>query len=199
MKTFARLLCTALITQFLLSHTSFSMQDKPQLDVLKFKWRKLFQTDPLARKPSQHSVDTQIDEQYRKNQPDWSQVNQLELEKLKAGPRESQALKKGYEYEVEVRNGSSREVISVTWTYVFTDPVTEKELVRHSFHSKTTIKSGKEKKLVVQTDESEPKVINAQADRKKGGAWKEAVIVEKVEYSDGSKWERVDPGGNSGL
>jgi hypothetical protein len=199
MKTFARLLCTVLITHFLLSHTSYAMQDKSPLDVLKFKWRKLSETDPLARKPSQHSVDAQIDEQYRKNQPDWSQVNQLELEKLKAGPRESSALKKGYEYEVEVRNGSSKEVTSVIWAYVFTDPVTEKELVRHSFNSKANIKPGKQKKLVVQTDESEPKVINAQADRKKGGAWKEAAIIEKVEYSDGSKWERVGTGNDSGL
>jgi hypothetical protein len=201
MKSIALLLFLALIAQFSSPQKSFAMQgqaQQAQLDVIKFNWRKSSQTDPLARIPSQDVRDTQIDEQYRKNHPNWSQVNQLELDKLKTARVDSTGPKKAYEYQVEVKNSSPKEVVSVRWSYVFSDPVTEKELLRHSFHSKAVIKPGKEKKLVVHTDASEPAVVNAQARTKKGVTWKEAVIVDAVEYSDGSKWERKDGSAGGG-
>jgi hypothetical protein len=190
---------TALIAHLLLFDKSLAMQDEPQISVIKFNWRKLTATDPLASKQTQDVRDAQIKKQYDKNQPNRVEGNRLDLDKLKRAPLETRAQMKSYQYEVEVKNTGSKEVVGVIWEYVFTDPVSGKELVRHRFRSEAKIKPGKKKKLVVYTDEPEPSVVNAQAATTKGRKWKELVMVDSVEYSDGSKWERNGGSSKGGI
>jgi hypothetical protein len=48
----------------------------------------------------------------------------------------------------------------------------------------------KQREVVLYADSGPPKVVNAGAIKKSGRAWDEAVIIEAVEYSDGSRWVR---------
>jgi len=45
--------------------------------------------------------------------------------------------------------------------------------------------------LIPFSDSSPPIVVNAEAAAKDGNVWKELVIVEKIEFSDGSKWDKT--------
>lgn len=196
MSTLALLLCAAAITQVSQAHSSSAVQDQPEVEILKSSCRKLPRAVP-TRETKDADIDARINDEYRKNQPNFREIDRLETLKLNRelnkdmnqdsphSPRE-----KAYEYKVEIRNSSSKEVVGLRWTYVFADPISEKELVRHSFESKIRVGPGKEKKLTTYSDAAPPGVVNAQAQINKGPAWKETVIVEGVQYSDGTNWKR---------
>lgn len=77
-----------------------------------------------------------------------------------------------------VRNEGTRKVKAVTWDYVFyEDEARERELRRYRFRSKEKIAPGEMKFLTVAVEESAP------------SAYAE-VVVEAVEYEDGSVWRR---------
>lgn len=186
MKMLALLLFAVTVTNPCQPQATPPAQNQPEFKIIKFNWRKL----PRAvESKSRYSTDALLDEEYRKTSPDWSKVDELERQKLSQtlGP---EASPKDYEYKLEVNNSASKEVVRLIWVYVFTDPITRKELVRHRFDTKTSIRPGKAKKITIYTNLSPPKVVNAQAQVKTGQAWVEAVIVEKVQYSDGSIWVR---------
>ena len=73
---------------------------------------------------------------------------------------------------------------------MFKDAATGNELVRHSFESKVKMRPDKQKEVVLYADSGPPMVVNAGAIKKSGRAWDEEVIIEAVEYSDGSRWAR---------
>jgi hypothetical protein len=192
MKTLALLFCAAVIMQVSQARTPSALQDQPEVKILKSSWRKIPGAIP-SKDTRDADIDARINEEYRDKQPNWKELDKLEIDKphqelTRSAPRE--AREKAYEYKIEIKNGSSKEVVGLKWTYVFTDPISRRELVRHSFESKMRIGPGKEKTLSAYTDASPPIVVNAQAQTDKGSAWDEAIIVESVQYSDGAIWKR---------
>jgi hypothetical protein len=161
--------------------------------LLKHGWIKLGPNPGEIPRARREHMEEALREEYKKNSPDWRTVDEIEL--TRAGQsRASGRLNppKPYMYKVRVKNSSSKIAVAVKWTYVFIDPVTRKELLRHSFESKTKIAPGKVKEITTYTDAAPPSVVNAQAKSKKGKEWIEEVIIEKVQYADGTSWTRGD-------
>lgn len=130
-------------------------------------------------------------EENRKTSPDWRRVDAAEMSKVMRDGASDRQNPKPYMYKVRVKNNKgSKAIVAVKWTYVFLDPITRKELLRHSFDSKTKIEPGKEKELFVYTDAAPPSVVNARAKAEKGKEWLEEVIIERVEYADRTSWEK---------
>ncbi len=171
-------------------------QNQPEVEAIKFTWRKLPETVIPSGSRTQQMRDAQLDarlkEEYKKVPPDIAVIEEFErLKKNQVPPLDApKASDKAYEYKFQFKNRSSKRVISLSWTYLFIDALTEQELVRLSFEGKVKIGPGKEKTFTAYRDSSPPMVVNAEAHEKEGKAWIEKVIVEKIEYSDGSKWER---------
>lgn len=110
--------------------------------------------------------------------------NQLTLIPLPAG------VVKGYLYKAQLRNITDKTIKRLQWAYVFTDVLTQKEIVRHGFYSHTQIRPGHEKKLSVFTRGSPPGVINVKELSKNGNKpWIESVVIERVEFADGTIWK----------
>lgn len=181
-------------------------QETAALKILRFNWRERPPVDRKLQESQNAALETQLELERRKNEqarqktdgaPRNETRTQRDDEKLEILKRQKQthvirdqppAANKPYEYKLRVRNTGSKTVSGFQWVYIFTDPVTRKELVRRRFESKAEIRPGKEKELTVYTDSGPPNVINVKAKvDKKGSAWEEAVVIESVQFSDGTR------------
>jgi hypothetical protein len=180
----------------ILSLTTPAAQNPPEVEILKFSWRKLPQNIILSGKKMQEMRNAQIDarirEESQRDKPDYAQIRALESQKQNqvTSLDAPVASDKAYEYKVKFKNQGAKQIVGLSWIYVFKDAGTGEELVRHRFDSLVKIEPGKQKEVVAYTDSSPPLVVDARAQEKEGKAWKEEVIVEIVRYADGTKWER---------
>jgi hypothetical protein len=173
-------------------------QDQPDLEVVKFSWRKLEHKTIPSGKQAQAmrnaQIDAQIAEEERKppQERDINKIIRLRNEKRnQVTPLDRpDPTNRAYEYKFKFKNHGTKEVVHVYWIFAFRDADTHKPLVAHGFNSDTSIKPGKEKELISYTDSSPPQIVNAQAQEKTGKPWTEEVIVSKITYADGSRWER---------
>lgn len=104
---------------------------------------------------------------------------------------ETKPPKDGYRYKVTLRNESSKQIKSIDWDYIFTDPETEEVLQRHEFTSDESIKPGKTKEIGVLYLNPPLKTVTVRMLVKKDPLpAKEQVSVARILYSDGSVWQR---------
>lgn len=99
-----------------------------------------------------------------------------------------------YIYEVKVRNTGEKEIRSLTWDYVFYEHGMEREVGRRRFVSKLSISRGKTRNLVMRSASSPTGTIDAtKAGKKSRDHYSEQVVIQRIEYADGSVWQAVSP------
>lgn len=77
-----------------------------------------------------------------------------------------------------VKNVSARAIKAIDWNYVFfSDATLEHELKRYKYHSKKKIAPG------------EMKFVSEYVDRRAASEF-QAVVINKIEFADGSVWQR---------
>ncbi|MGI8835941.1 MAG: hypothetical protein ACR2H4_04810 [Pyrinomonadaceae bacterium] len=98
-----------------------------------------------------------------------------------------------FAYEVKVANGSKKAIDVVFWEYQFIDPANPAKPTRHQFLCGVGLKSGKEKQLQASSLAGPSDVVSAQTlANDSGKRFLEKVIINRVEYADGSIWQRKD-------
>ena len=107
-------------------------------------------------------------------------------------PKYPPAGTRGFQYRVKVRNAGAKTVRATAWDYLFVDPESGREVARHAFESRERIKPGGSKELIHFSVSAPTKVVSAGL---LGGSdarrpFLERVEVRRVEYTDGSSWER---------
>lgn len=188
-------LTLALLFAALLPLSSLA-QNEPEVEVLKSAWRKLEHNQNLTGKKIQDMrnarIDAQISEERRKDKPDYNEINRLQNEKrYQVTPLDRpDPTTKDYEYKFRFKNRAAKEIVGLEWTYLFSDAATHKPLVAHRFNTDARITRGKDKQVTAYTDASPPRIVNAKTQPKDGKAWIEEVIITKVVFADGSRWER---------
>ncbi|HEY0385352.1 MAG TPA: hypothetical protein VGC64_05045 [Pyrinomonadaceae bacterium] len=104
------------------------------------------------------------------------------------GPRSQDRARSGYSYEVKIENTGAKEIKAIEWDYVFIEPGTERISSHHRFQTAIKIATGKEKKLTGLSLTPPTMVIRADAlDR----PLIEQVIINRIEYADGTFWQRT--------
>jgi hypothetical protein len=99
----------------------------------------------------------------------------------------------GYSYRVKVQNASAKIVEIVFWEYRFTDPSNPSTVARRQFLCGVQIKPDKEKELQAFSTFGPTDVVNAGSlSNKSENAFQEKVVINRVEYTDGSVWQRKD-------
>ena len=94
-----------------------------------------------------------------------------------------------YVYEIKVKNDSEKAISKLALVYVFLDPNTKQELGRKHFLSKQEMAAGKTRNLVFRSVSPPTGTVNANDKGKKlNELYVEQVMIESVEYKDGSKW-----------
>jgi hypothetical protein len=176
-------------------------QTQPDVEAVKFSWRKLPGANAASAEKAQQmriaQVDSMLGMEMRKDPKDWDHGAIARLEEEKQRLQQNNVTidsfnhsNKAYEYKFKFKNHGKKEVAALVWSFVFTDSALGNVLVRLRFGSKAKLAAGKESGITAYADSSPPLVVDARAVTNGGKAWKETVIIEEIEFSDGTKWER---------
>ena len=97
-----------------------------------------------------------------------------------------------YLYEVKVVNTGAKKIRSLIWEYVVLDAETQREVGRHLFESKVGIDVGKSKGLTGWSTQPPATVVDvSKSDKESRGQFSERIEVQRVEYDDGTIWQRA--------
>ena len=94
----------------------------------------------------------------------------------------------GYSYNLKLKNESAKQIEVVFWEYQFIDDGTS-NVTRRQFLCGLNLKPGKEKELVAFSLSGPSKVVSAESLAKSP---QERVLINRLEYSDGTIWQRKD-------
>jgi hypothetical protein len=97
----------------------------------------------------------------------------------------------GYAYKVKVRNAGGKVIEVLFWEYQFEEAADPSNLARRQFLCGVSIKGGKEKELLAWSASGPNGAISIDSLAGKAGSpYRERVVVNRVEYADGSIWQR---------
>lgn len=182
--------------------TSALPQDAGGVAVVKFGWHKerIGPRPSMAPMASAEALREQSMNEARlsaaRNSPSRGDAGKIETamnrqEEAAAKARQTAPPRDGYRYKVTVRNDGEKVIKSVDWDYLFLDSNTGAEMARHQFTSDDTIKPGKGKEISVLYLAPPVKTVSAAAlDKKNPTPFKEQVLLMRIQYSDGSVWQR---------
>jgi hypothetical protein len=183
--------------------------DGSSVTVLSFKWEKSRQTVEVqdnsattapaaAMVPSNKNFQRNV----RINEPartrdvneDDIDVRSAALEKNVQEARKAQPKRlDGYAYKVKVQNAGDKVIEIVFFEYQFTESAAPANTTRRQFLCGVNIKPGKEKELSAFSLSGPSEVVSVEGLGNKGGSlFQEKVVINRVEYSDGSMWQRKD-------
>lgn len=96
-----------------------------------------------------------------------------------------------YAYRVRVRNAAAKQIEVVFWEYEFTETANASNVTRRQFLCGAQIKPEKEKELEALSLSPPSGAISAGSLADKSASpFQERAVVNRVEYSDGSIWQR---------
>jgi hypothetical protein len=99
----------------------------------------------------------------------------------------------GYAYRVKLKNAGPKVIEILFWEYQFSEPSNSSTMVRRQFLCGVNIKPDKEKEVLSfsLSGPSDVITVGALAD-KSPTSMQENVVINRVEYADGSIWQRKD-------
>jgi hypothetical protein len=97
----------------------------------------------------------------------------------------------GFVYKIKVQNTAAKIVEIVFWEYQFQDPADASLIARRQFLCGVNVPAGKSKDLEGLSLSGPSEVVNVNTLANKSQN-KEQVLINRVEYSDGSIWQRKD-------
>ncbi|MBC7932317.1 MAG: hypothetical protein H7Z38_17310 [Rubrivivax sp.] len=177
-------------------------QGAEEVSILKFSWSKerISQRPSVAEFSSAAALREQALNEGRlataRNTQDKGAAGRAETtinrqNEAEAKARQTDPPRDGYRYKVTLRNDGLKTIKSIDWDYLFLDPMTQQEVARHQFTSDDTIKPGKSKEIGVLYLNPPVKTVKADTLGKKGESpYKEQVLLARIQYSDGSVWQR---------
>ena len=99
----------------------------------------------------------------------------------------------GFSYQVKIQNASQKVIEIVFLEYQFTETSNPNATVRRQFLCAVKIKPDKEKELLAFSPFGPSEVISVESlGKKSANLFQEKVVINRVEYADGSIWQRRD-------
>ena len=95
----------------------------------------------------------------------------------------------GYAYHIKVQNTIKKVVETVFWEYQFQDPANPELVTRRQFVCGVDISEGKTKDLEGFSLSGPSDVVDVKT-LDSGAALKENVVINRIEYADGTIWQR---------
>jgi hypothetical protein len=193
-------------------HDPTTPQEGSSVTVVSFKWSKTRQnvtasnpstTGPGTPAPAMITENKNLQRNARVNDPagvrdpnaDTADGRSAAIDKMTQESRTGKGTAvDGFAYLVNVQNTSKKVIDILFWEYQFIDPSNPANLTRRQFLCGVSIKSDKQKELRA-FDASGPgaaAVTAAGAANPPGAGFQEKVVINRVEYADGSSWTRKD-------
>ena len=179
------------------AQSSQAQPNAPELTVTKKFWRKelyhpALTSDPFRVNDEQMEMqraqrDNNIRNSVRVREGTTPQPAQS-VRSPKPMPTESEAPRMLFVYRVTVKNSGTKTITGLVWEYVFFDQERAEQVGQHSFLHRVKIRSGKSMELIGESVRPPTRVIDA---NKKGESrLTEEVVIRRIEYEDGSVWQR---------
>jgi hypothetical protein len=180
-------------------------KDAPVVAVLSFKWARIRKTekkDPDGITPARAMIDENKTYQRnaRVNQPvgqrdpneDTIDGRSAAIEKIVQESRTPPPKSfDTFSYAARVQNGSKKTIDVIFWEYQFIDEKSPLTPTRRQFLCGGGIKPGKEKDLQVSSLSGPSDIVSVETLGNGSGKHSlEMVLINRVEYADGSIWER---------
>ena len=183
-------------------------QNDSSITVISFKWSKSRQTvEKATEAPNPAPAAAMIPQ--NKNYPRNARINDpvgardpnldttdgraAALEKAVQDSRTPQGKTvDGFAYRVKVQNSGPKDVDIVFWEYQFIDATDPNLITRRQFLCGVSIKAEKAKEIQAFDLSGPGEVVSADSLAKSKNPMQEKVIINRVEYADGSIWQRKD-------
>jgi hypothetical protein len=174
-------------------------QTPPDVTVIKYSWSKErinWEGDPF-RGSVENFEDVRrrrVDERRIERASNIGERDKVEREMraeqvIKARP--PQPPRYTFLYRASFKNTGLKTITETDWDYVFLDAVTGEELGRREFTSTEVIGPGKSKELAFQLNKPPAQRISVYAlNKKERQGLVEKLDVIRIQYSDGSVWQR---------
>jgi hypothetical protein len=188
-----------------------AMQEGSSVAVLAFKWSKTHQPaktpDPAATAPATPAremlpMNKNFQREARMNDPrgardpneDTIDARSAAMEKIVQESRTPKGkAADNFEYLVKLQNSSKKAIEVLFWEYQFIDKANPAIVTRRQFLCGVNIKSNKEKELQAFSLSGPSDVISAESlANSSDNVFLEKVLINRVEYADGSTWTRKD-------
>jgi hypothetical protein len=172
---------------------------EPQdLIVLKIKWDREFHSPGRNSRPLQVNEDHERLVRAQKGvierNDELTSQNQSVIHRL-PGPMPVPVARRGtptYVYRAKVKNNGAKTIKTIVWEYVFIDPNTGEEVGNKKTTSSVKLAPGKSRELISRFASKPTHVVSVdQSSKKLRDQLTEAVIIRRIEYADGSVWERL--------
>ncbi len=170
------------------------------VSVVKSRWQKRIYNPALDEDPLAAARDsTRLEQQRRETQRVNTVRSQLGRPPLPMPTQTVESLDRlafnetttVYLYEIKVVNTGAKKIRSLLWEYVLFDEGTQREVGRHLFESRVGIDVGKSKGLTAWSTQPPATAVDvSKSDKESRGQFSERVDVQRVEYDDGTVWER---------
>lgn len=173
------------------AQTSASGTDAPGIVVTKKRWSVTAGSNNVQGDPLKPGVNLIEEERLRKEIEDVTGRPATIVRVIRLGTPRRGANGIQFSFEVEVKNTGTRKIRELVWEYKLFDESRQLEVGFNPFANRVKIGPGKSAKLraalVHYTD--------SVAESKKGtqefrGPYLEQLIIHRIEYEDGSAWER---------
>lgn len=176
----------------------------PDLEVVQFAWSKErlnWEQNPFGG-PNENFHEMQFRARAEKRATDARRANSPDAGKLEKDAQADAAIvraereKKGparyiFIYKLSVKNHSTKAIKEIDWDYVFFDAITGEELGRRQFTSVDKVGHGKTKELSCMISAPPTRRISVYAlDKRERIGLAEDVVIVRVQYSDGTVWQR---------
>lgn len=170
------------------------------VEVLSSRWRHLaapnptLDQDPLAVNERQANLQKGIIQAISANQARVKadqppvQIPTVGTSSTTSVPRRTRP-SASYSYEIRVRNTGTKTIRRLVWNYALSDP-TDKSVRSRPYENKTKIRPGGIKSLFAKGGPPRGVVNVNQGSQLPADNSPEQVIIERVEYTDGSVWTR---------
>lgn len=204
---------TLLLLSFLLmlippSHNGVVADEGALVVVVSSKWTKSRQTAVLPETgsiaPAQAMIpaNKNLERNRRANWPtgvgdpnaDTLDGRRAAIEKIVQESRSRKAKPvDGFTYQVKVRNASTKVIEVMFWEYQFAESANPANVAHRQFLCGVNIKPDKEKELLAFSLSGPSNVISVESlGKQPGNLFVEKVVINRVEYADGTIWQRKD-------
>ncbi len=185
------------------------LTENSSVEVLSSKWaksrQKIEKPDNQATVPAQKAITTSnrnFERNRRVNDPvgapdpnaDTIDGRSAALEKNVQESRSRKSVSvDGFLYQIKIRNTSAKTIEILFWEYQFKERINPANAESHNYLCGVNIKPNKEKELSIFSTSSPGSLINAESlGDKSGSLFVEKILINRVEYSDGTIWQRKD-------
>lgn len=171
-------------------------QDKSPLSVISFSWSRYvtaLDAEPEWRNPvptRQQQIDDKERQTVERGYGDL--IRSRDLRKVERDARRGSA-KEGdlFSYSVRVHNTDAKVVKNIYWEYVILESENPQNQASRQFFCAAKIKAnGRARLHVISSSIPRTKAISAKALAEPKNAFEEKVVINRIEYADGSSWQR---------